>query len=123
MDQFRIDARNIIDEGGIPSAYMVQGYINSYENSAYLAGRTYVTPRTIEEVDSAMSDVVMTIIPVGRIFQLAGKGNTLTRTIGGFTVFEKTVKATNLPGQAVAKYTKVFNQNGKLVRCTRMRIK
>lgn len=52
----------------------------------------------------------------GGALNLAGKGYALTKTIGKFTVYEKTVKATNLPGQAVAKWTKVFNQEGKLVK-------
>lgn len=116
MQQFQVDAKRIADNGGIPSAYMVQSYINPYENAAYLNGRTYVTAQDIEDVDSAAGEVVMAALPVTRLLNLAGKGYALTRTIGRFTVFEKTVKATNLPGQAVAKYTKVFNQNGKLVK-------
>ncbi|WP_375334368.1 RHS repeat domain-containing protein [Flagellimonas sp. C4] len=116
IEQFKVDAQRLTADGRIPSAYMVQGYINSYENSAYLDGRTYVTPQDIEDVDGAMGDVAMSIVPVGRLFELAGKGYTIIRTIGRFTVFEKTVKASNLPGQALAKYTKVFNQEGKLVK-------
>lgn len=47
------------------------------------------------------------------IKQKSVKGYTYKKNIDGkFNVYEKTVKASNLSGQASAKYYKVFNSNG-----------
>lgn len=51
------------------------------------------------------------------IKQKSVKGYTYKKNIGGkFNVYEKTVKASNLSGQASAKYYKVFNSNGNMIK-------
>ncbi len=116
IQNFQNATRAIIDRGGIPNAYSIQGYLDSYEQAALTSGRSYVTGQDIDEVDGAVGELMMTIVPVGRILNLAGKGYTLTRTIGKFHIIEKTIKASHLSGHARSVFQKVYNQQGKLIR-------
>ncbi|NCT19297.1 MAG: hypothetical protein AUK33_03995 [Flavobacteriaceae bacterium CG2_30_34_30] len=116
IKKWKNDVKAQKDKGIPVSAYSINAYIDAYENAAFREGRTYVTANDVISVDEAFTEALMTVLPIGKLANFAGKGYKLIMMKNGFYYFEKTKIAGNLPGQARSVYQKVYNEQGKLIR-------
>ncbi len=67
LQLFRDNTKSIIADGGIPSAYSIQGYLDSFEHNALMDGRNHVNFQDIQDVQDARGDAALMILPIGRL--------------------------------------------------------